>query len=143
MVLDQIDHGLGGPGTTRFVALGGGQTNLGPQADHDAGGRRNRRGSRAATRRWSRALVRAQRWRRRIEIGEARSITDLAEQEGLSDAYVCRLLPLTCLAPDIEAVAAPGPPEPGIQSGQPDAAGHSCAARAGSERQAALVFLLQ
>ena len=30
-----------------------------------------------------------------------KSITDLAEQEGVTDAYVCRLLPLTCLAPDI------------------------------------------
>jgi hypothetical protein len=47
------------------------------------------------------ALVRAQRWRRRIESGQAKSITDLAEQEGVTDAYVCRLLPLTCLAPDI------------------------------------------
>ena len=47
------------------------------------------------------ALVRAHRWRRRIESGQARSVTDLAEQEGVTDAYVCRLLPLTCLAPDI------------------------------------------
>jgi hypothetical protein len=47
------------------------------------------------------ALVRAHRWRRQIESGQARSITDLAEQEGVTDAYVCRLLPLTCLAPDI------------------------------------------
>jgi hypothetical protein len=47
------------------------------------------------------ALVRAHRWRRRIERGQAKSITDLAEQEGVTDAYVCRLLPLTCLAPDI------------------------------------------
>jgi hypothetical protein len=47
------------------------------------------------------ALVRAHRWRRRIESGAARSITDLAEQEGVTNAYVCRLLPLTCLAPDI------------------------------------------
>ena len=47
------------------------------------------------------ALVRAHRWRRRIESGRAKSITDLAEQEGDTDAYVCRLLPLTCLAPDI------------------------------------------
>jgi hypothetical protein len=31
----------------------------------------------------------------------ARSITDLAEQEGVTVAYVCRLLPLTCLASDI------------------------------------------
>ena len=48
-----------------------------------------------------RALVRAHRWRRKIESGQAKSITDLAEQEGVTDAYVCRLLPLTCLAPDI------------------------------------------
>jgi hypothetical protein len=46
------------------------------------------------------SIVRARRWRR-IESGQAKSITDLAEQEGVTDAYVCRLLPLTCLAPDI------------------------------------------
>ena len=45
--------------------------------------------------------MRAHRWRRRIESGQAKSITDLAEQEGVTDAYVCRLLPLTCLAPNI------------------------------------------
>ena len=47
------------------------------------------------------ALVRAHRWWRKIESGRAKSITDLAEQEDVADAYVCRLLPLTCLAPDI------------------------------------------
>jgi hypothetical protein len=47
------------------------------------------------------ALVRAHRWRRRIESGRAKSIIDLAEQEKVTVAYVCRLLPLTCLAPDI------------------------------------------
>ena len=50
------------------------------------------------------ALVRGHRWRRKIECGQAgqaKSITDLAEQEGVTDAYVCQLLPLTCLAPDI------------------------------------------
>jgi hypothetical protein len=47
------------------------------------------------------ALARAHRWRRRIESSQAKSITDLAEQEGVAVAYVCRLLPLTCLAPDI------------------------------------------
>ena len=47
------------------------------------------------------ALVRAHRWRRKIESGQARSITDLAKQESVTDAYVCRLLALTCLAPDI------------------------------------------
>jgi hypothetical protein len=35
------------------------------------------------------ALVRAHRWRRKIESGQARSVTDLAEQEGVTDAYVC------------------------------------------------------
>jgi hypothetical protein len=48
-----------------------------------------------------RALIRAHRWRRKIERGQVRSVTDLAEQEGVTIAYVCRLLPLTCLAPDI------------------------------------------
>jgi hypothetical protein len=42
-----------------------------------------------------------QAFRRKIESDRAKSITDLAEQEGVTDAYVCRLLPLTCLAPDI------------------------------------------
>ena len=45
--------------------------------------------------------MRAHRWLRKIERGRAKSITDLAEQEGVTDAYVCRLLPLTCLASDI------------------------------------------
>jgi hypothetical protein len=55
------------------------------------------------------AFVRAHRWRRRIESGQAHSITDLAEQEGVTDVYVCRLLPLTCLAPDIvEAILGGG-----------------------------------
>jgi len=55
-----------------------------------------------------RALVKAHRWRRRIESGEAKSITDLAAQEGVTLAYVCRLLPLTCLAPDIVAAILDG-----------------------------------
>jgi hypothetical protein len=38
------------------------------------------------------ALVRAHRWRRTIESGRAKSMTDLSEQEGITDAYVCRLL---------------------------------------------------
>ena len=47
------------------------------------------------------ALVRAHRWRRSIDSGQARSITDVAEQQVVTAAYVCRLLPLTCLAPEI------------------------------------------
>ena len=51
------------------------------------------------------ALDRAHRWRRQIESGKAKSITDLAENEGVTVAFVCLLLPLTCLAPDlVEAI---------------------------------------
>jgi hypothetical protein len=62
-----------------------------------------------------RALVRAHRWRRRIESGQAKSITDLAEQEGVTTAYVCRLLPLTCLAPDIVEVILDGRQPKGLR----------------------------
>ena len=64
------------------------------------------------------ALVRAHRWRRRIESGPAKSITDLAEQEGVTDAYVCRLLPLTCLAPDIVEAILDGRQPKGLRLAQ-------------------------
>jgi len=57
--------------------------------------------SRDATDSLIKALVPAHRWRRRIDTGKAKSITHFAEQESVPNAYVCRLLPLTCLAPDI------------------------------------------
>lgn len=62
-----------------------------------------------------RALVKAHRWRRRIESGKAKSITDLAAQEGVTDAYVCRLLPLTCLAPDVVAAILDGRQPKGLK----------------------------
>ena len=49
------------------------------------------------------ALVRADRWRRRIESGGAATINEVAEQKGVTGPYVYRLLRLTCLAPDIVA----------------------------------------
>jgi hypothetical protein len=61
------------------------------------------------------ALVRAHRWRRRIESGRAKSMTDLAEQERVAVAYVCRLLPLTCLAPDIVEVILDGRQPKGLR----------------------------
>ena len=61
------------------------------------------------------AVVRAHRWRRRVERGEAQSVTDLAEQEGVTDAYICRLLPLTCLAPDIVAAILDGRQPKGLR----------------------------
>lgn len=50
------------------------------------------------------ALERAHRWRRRIESGRAKSITDLAEQEGVTDAYETTMdIPI----PGVSAIAAP------------------------------------
>ncbi len=73
-----------------------------PEADHDAGGRGDADAEAEPRRdadqgaRASASLAAADR-----ERSGRKSITDLAEQEGVTDAYVCRLLPLTCLAPDI------------------------------------------
>jgi hypothetical protein len=65
----------------------------GRKPDHRARERARQRRSRDEP--LIRALVNASRWRRRIESGQARSITDLAEQQGVTDVYFCRLLPLT------------------------------------------------
>ena len=50
--------------------------------------------SHAETRRWSRRSFAPTAGGGSIESGQAKSITDLAEQEGVTDAYACRLLPL-------------------------------------------------
>jgi hypothetical protein len=47
------------------------------------------------------ALVRAHRWRRKIESGPGEVDHRPCGAGGVTDAYVCRLLPLTCLAPYI------------------------------------------
>jgi hypothetical protein len=44
-----------------------------------------------------------------------KSITDLVEQEGVTDAYVCRLLPLTCLAPGIVEASLDGRQPKGLR----------------------------
>lgn len=52
-----------------------------------------------------RALARAYRWKRMLENGTHASINALAEGEKINRAYVCRLLSLTLLSPEItEAV---------------------------------------
>ena len=48
-----------------------------------------------------RALARAHRWKRLLEDGTHASIRALAEAEGINRAYVCRILNLTLLAPDL------------------------------------------
>ena len=49
------------------------------------------------------ALARGHRWLAMLEPGEAESLTEVAEQEGMDRAYVSRMVNLTTLAPDIVA----------------------------------------
>lgn len=48
-----------------------------------------------------RAIAKAWSWRRKLESGEAGTIQDLAEAEGVSDRYVGRMLRLAYLAPAV------------------------------------------
>jgi hypothetical protein len=47
------------------------------------------------------ALAKAHRWRRLIETGRYASAAELSDREGINESYVCRVLRLTLLAPDI------------------------------------------
>jgi hypothetical protein len=47
------------------------------------------------------AIARAHRWKRLLESGQYASIADLAGAEKINESYVCRVLRLTLLAPDI------------------------------------------
>lgn len=47
------------------------------------------------------AIARAHRWRRLLEGGEYALITELAAAEKINQSYICRILRLTLLAPDI------------------------------------------
>ena len=49
----------------------------------------------------AKALARAWRWQRMLENGEHGTLADLAHAERISRSYVCRVLRLTLLAPDI------------------------------------------
>ena len=60
-------------------------------------------------------MVKAHRWRRRIESGKAKSITDLAAREGVTASYVSRFLLLTCLAPEIVAAILDGRQPKGLK----------------------------
>jgi hypothetical protein len=51
------------------------------------------------------AIARAHRWKQMMESGTYASVTDLAAAEQINQSYLCRVLRLTLLAPDIvEAV---------------------------------------
>jgi hypothetical protein len=51
------------------------------------------------------AVARGFRWKRLLESGRYASVLDLAQDEGINQSYLCRVLRLTLLAPDmIEAI---------------------------------------
>ncbi len=47
------------------------------------------------------AIARAHRWKRLLESGQFASVADLAAAEKINQSYLCRVLRLTLLAPDI------------------------------------------
>ncbi len=47
------------------------------------------------------AIARAHRWKQLLESGQFVSVTELAEAEKINQSYLCRVLRLTLLAPDI------------------------------------------
>ena len=65
-----------------------------------------------------RALARAHRWKRLLEGGTHASINALAEAEKINRAYVCRLLNLTLLAPDIVEAVLDGRQPKGVVLGE-------------------------
>ena len=60
------------------------------------------------------ALARAHRWQRMLESGQCGTLTDLAAAEQISRSYVCRVLRLTLLAPDIVERILDGRPAAGL-----------------------------
>ena len=60
------------------------------------------------------ALARAHRWRRLLEEGCFGTLAELADAERISRSYVCRVLRLTLLAPDIVQRILDGRPTAGL-----------------------------
>ena len=61
------------------------------------------------------ALGRAHRWKAMLESGEFASVTELAKAEKINLSYLCRVLRLTLLAPDITEEILNGKPFDGLQ----------------------------
>lgn len=61
------------------------------------------------------AIARAHRWKRLLESGRFASVTELAEAEKVNQSYLCRVLRLTLLAPDIVETILDGRQPRGIQ----------------------------
>jgi hypothetical protein len=60
------------------------------------------------------ALARAHRWRRLLDEGQFGTLADLADAERISRSYLCRVLRLTLLAPDIVERILDGRPTAGL-----------------------------
>jgi hypothetical protein len=60
------------------------------------------------------ALARAWRWQRMLEISEYATAAELADGEGIGRSYVCRVLRFTLLAPDIVERILDGRPTAGL-----------------------------
>jgi hypothetical protein len=60
------------------------------------------------------ALARAWQWRRMLENSKYETLAELADAECISRAYVCRVLRLTLLAPDIVERILDGRPTAGL-----------------------------
>jgi hypothetical protein len=61
-----------------------------------------------------RALARAHRWQRLLEEGRFGTLAELADAERISRSYVCRVLRLTLLAPEIVERILDGRPTAGL-----------------------------
>lgn len=61
------------------------------------------------------AIARAYRWKRLMETGQFASVTELAEAEKINQSYLCRVLRLTLLAPDIVEAILDGRQPAGLQ----------------------------
>lgn len=61
------------------------------------------------------AIARAHRWKRLLESGRFASVTELAEAEKINQSYLCRVLRLTLLAPDIIESILNGRQQAGLQ----------------------------
>lgn len=61
------------------------------------------------------AIARAHRWKRLLESGRFASVVDLAAAEKINQSYLCRVLRLTLLAPDIVEAILDGRQPVGLQ----------------------------
>ncbi|MGQ0665264.1 MAG: hypothetical protein ACT4P2_17145 [Pseudomonadota bacterium] len=61
------------------------------------------------------AIARAHRWKQLLESGRFGSIAELAEAEKINQSYLCRVLRLTLLAPDVVEAILDGQQPAGLQ----------------------------